>query len=55
MQFTMVKANENKQYLSHPIIEYNGDNLTRFWFLVNMTLIGFFEPQNELHPKNIGQ
>ena len=42
MQFTIVKANEKKQYLSHLIIEHNSDNLTRFWFLVSIDFIGSF-------------
>ena len=55
MQFTIVKAYENKQYLSHLIIEHNSDNLTQFWFLVRISFNGSFEPQNEVHPKNSGQ
>ena len=49
------ETNDNKHILSHLNIEHNGDNLTRFWFLVRMSLIGSFEPNNEIHPKNIGQ
>ena len=44
-----------KQNLSHLNIEHNGDNLTRFWFLVNIFFIGSFVSKNEVHPKNIGQ